>query len=278
MECVLVKATIPHLGRKKLYEIDQGVIDKAVSKLFKTEVGPATLNRKGYTPISAILHHAARLGWCSKPVIGRPRQPRGRIRSVTKSEAWKLIDAAKPHLRPLVMFLFSTGCRLSEALYLDWQQVDLTGGTASFLETKNGDPRVVPMPPEAVAYLANLSHREGAVFRTQLGKPYAKRKKVGGGQVKRAWASMCASAKVSDFTPHDCRHTFATWYLRDNPKDAAGLMKICGWRSITMVQRYAHLDVSDVKGRVAKLWGNHGDAQKSTGRKPKDSRGLRVVS
>jgi len=252
---------LKRIGRKKLAEIDQSAIAGCAEALFKS-AGPATQNRKVYTPISAVLHHASRLGWISKPTIARPTQPKGRVRHVTRKEALALIEAAAPHLKPLTLFLFSTGCRLAEALYLDWAAVNLQDGEVTFYDTKNGEDRTTPIPPEAVAALANLQHKTGPVFRTQKGQPYANRNGEGGGQVKRAWATMCKNAGVTNFTPHDCRHTFATWYLRDNPKDAAGLMKVCGWKSMTMIQRYAHLEIEDVKPRVAGIWGNGGDKKK----------------
>lgn len=253
-------AILKRIGRKHLSDIGQSVIEECAEKLFP-KGGPATQNRKVYTPISAVMHHAARKQWCDKPVIGRPTQPRGRVRSITHEEALKLIAASADHIRPLVLFLFSTGCRLSEALYLNWREVDLGEAEVTFRLTKNGEDRVVPLTAQALAALANLPHREGAVFRTQKGLPYESREGMGGGQIKTAWAGMCRRAKITDFTPHDCRHTFATWYLRQNPKDAAGLMKICGWKSVAMVQRYAHLDVSDVKGRIADIWGNSGETK-----------------
>lgn len=272
----LLNPILKRIGQRTLAEINQMVIDDVAERLFKTG-GPATRNRKVYTPISAVMHHAARKGWCPKPVIGRPQQPRGRVRSLTHAEALRLIDAAASHLKPLVRFLFSTGCRLSEALYLDWKDVDLGAGEATFWETKNGDVRIVPMPPEAVSDLANMRHKTGAVFRTQMGRPYASRGGAGGGQIKTAWRTMCTEAKIGNFTPHDCRHTFATWYLRQNPKDAAGLMKICGWRSVTMVQRYAHLDVEDVKPRVSDIWGKDGKQQKQKTRKPKSDKVVSLI-
>lgn len=268
----LMTPILKRIGRKKLSEVNQGVIDDLAERLFG-DGGPATRNRKVYTPVSAVLHHAARKGWMPKPVIARPKEPRGRVRSVTREEAVRLIQNAAAHLKPLVLFLFSTGCRLGEALKLKWEDVDLSGGRVTFWETKNGEIRVVPMPPEAVAALANMPNRKGHVFRTQKGAAYEDRKGMGGGQVKTAWAGMCKRAKISDFSPHDCRHTFATWYLRDNPGDHLGLMKVCGWKSVEMVKRYAHLNVEDVTPRVNGIWGKNGDPLKQDNVKAIRSKG-----
>jgi integrase len=270
-----------HFGKMKLSRIGQAEIDEAAKKL-KPRAAPATLNRHIYTPMAAVLHHAARKKWCDKPVIGRPREPKGRVRWVEYDEADRLIEAAADHLKPLVTFLFCTGARLSEALYLDWKQVDLARGQVSFINreaggtvgTKNGESRGVPLHPRAIAALANMPHREGPVFRRHygytnwkgekkaLGAPYVDREGKGGGQVKTAWKKMLERAGISDFTPHDCRHTWATWHYREN-KDIAALMALGGWKSPAMVMRYTHVNTSHLAGSVGRIWGVADDSSKA---------------
>lgn len=255
------------LGRRNLASITQDVIDETAHKL-KPRTGPATQNRHVYTPIAAVLHHAARKRWCDKPVIARPKEPKGRVRWITPEEAARMVAAAAPHLAPLVTFLLCTGARLSEALYLDWRQVDLSRGHVTFLDTKNGERRGVPLHPRAVAALANLPwDRKGAVFRRPAGKikkagrvwlPYEDREGEGGGQVKTAWAGMLKRAGVADFTPHDCRHTWATWHYAAN-RDLAQLMELGGWKSAQMVMRYAHVNVSHLAPSIGRIWELPGD-------------------
>ncbi|MHB8286834.1 MAG: tyrosine-type recombinase/integrase [Caulobacteraceae bacterium] len=254
---------IRHFARAKLASIGQHEIELAAKKL-KPDASNATLNRQIYTPISAVLHHAARKRWCPKPVLARPKQPEGRMRWVTFDEADALIAAAAPHLRPLVVFLLSTGARLSEALYLNWRDVDLTRCHVVFRDTKNGESRGVPLHPRAVSELANLPwERTGNVFRRPAGKirqagrvwlPYEDREGEGGGQVKTAWAGMLKRAKIADFTPHDCRHTWATWHYMAN-RDLRALMELGGWKSADMVIRYAHVNTDHLAPSIGKVWG-----------------------
>jgi integrase len=56
-------------------------------------------------------------------------------------------------------FLLYTGARVSEALYLDWRQVDLARREVQFLNTKNGESRGVPLHPRLVEALSALPHR-----------------------------------------------------------------------------------------------------------------------
>jgi len=136
---------IKHFGATSLATLDQAAIDRAAKLLYPSAMA-GTLNRQVYTPASAVLKFAAKRGLCDFRQIERPRQPKGRIRWLTPTEADRLIEACSTHLRPLVIFLFYTGCRLSEGLYLDWAQVDLIRREVQFLETKNGRPRGVPCP------------------------------------------------------------------------------------------------------------------------------------
>lgn len=266
------------IGTKPLAAIGQAEIDALVKKL-KPNAAPSTANRHIYTPVAAVLHHAARKRWCEKPVIARPKEPKGRIRWVTHEEAERMIQAAAPHLRPLVVLLFSTGARISEALYLDWRNVDLERAHVEFIDTKNGEARGVPLHPRAVAALSTLPHREGAVFRRALpsvtasgkrrplGDPYEIRE-GGGGQIKTAWAGMLKRSGITDFSPHDCRHTWATWHYRAN-RDLTALMELGGWKSAAMVMRYAHVNTSHLAGSIGEIWGKSGDRGHSGTRKPK---------
>ena len=247
-ERLYLKPIIAKIGSMPLAKIDQGLIDKTAKELYPNG-SPATLNRQVYTPIAAVLNHAAKRGLCTKRVIERPTLPLGRIRRLTFEEAERLIEAFAHHLRPLVVFLLGTGARLSEALYLDWREVDLARGHVAFVDTKNGEPRGVPLHSRVVNELRVLRHREGRVFRTQKGRPYAE-KESGGGQIKTAFRGACRRAGITDFSPHDCRHTWATWHYAAN-RDLIALMKLGGWKSERMVLRYAHVNVSQFAPSIA---------------------------
>ncbi len=254
-----LKPIIEELGTTRLALIRPDTIDQVAKKFTRSRSGkarsPATLNRRVYTPISAVLHHAAGRGWCPRPVIERPKQPEGRVRWINRDEAERLIEAAAPHLQPLVIFLLLTGARLSEALYLNWREVDLDAARVSLLETKNGESRGVPLHPRVIKALRALPHREGPVFRRPDGAPYASRGGLGGGQIKTGWAGMLRRSGLGNFRPHDCRHTWATWHYAAN-RDVFGLMRLGGWKSEKMVARYAHTNPDDLAPSIGLLWGN----------------------
>jgi integrase len=256
-----VKKLTDHFGDMPLAKIDQAAIDRAARALYP-KAANATLNRQLYAPVSAIINHAAARGLCDARRIARPTLPTGRVRWISHDEADRLISACAPHLRPLVIFLLYTGARMSEALYLDWRDMNLQGGQVQFIDTKNGEARGVPLHPRVVAALASLPHRTDEVFRRPDGFAY-KRIEAAGGQIKTAFNGACRRAEIDDFSPHDCRHTWATWHYKAN-RDIIALMKLGGWRSEKMVLRYAHVNVSHLAGSIEAIPGENRGAAKAT--------------
>ena len=47
-------------------------------------------------------------------------------------------------------------------------------------------------------------------------------------------------AGIDDFRWHDLRHTFATWH-RQAGTPTHELQKLGGWKTLSMVERYAHI-------------------------------------
>ena len=268
-----------HFGQTRLSKIDQVAIDACAKALYPTGK-PSTLTRQVYTPLSAVLQHAAARGMCSSLTIERPSQPKGKTRWLTVSEAKRLVTACSPHLRPVVLLMLYTGARVSEALYLDWAQVNLEAGNVVYLDTKNGEDRGVPLHPALIAMLARSNRREGPVFLSHKGQPYEEKDGEGGqiktafrGATRRAGLGKWVETKkrdkdgktikrwVTDVTPHTCRHTWATWHYAAH-RDIRQLMELGGWKQISMVQRYTHVNVSNHAPSIAALpalgdiWGN----------------------
>ncbi len=256
-EARYIEPLTDHFGTTKLARIDQNAVERAAKNIYP-KAAPSTVNRQVHTPLAAVLHYAAKRGLCEYRKIERPRQPAGRMRWLRPEEAERLIDACSPHLRPLVVFLLYTGARVSEAVYLDWRDVDLRRRQVWFPETKNGEARGVPLHDRVIVEIANMDHREGAVFRRPgtkaqpLGKPYARKHDHGGGQIKTAFKGACRRAGINHLTPHDCRHTWATWHYAAN-RDLRALMELGGWKSEAMVMRYTHVNTDHLRATIEAL-------------------------
>jgi integrase len=244
------------LGTARLGEVDQ---DTAVrlKAVLRPSAGAATYLREVVTPLRAILRHAAERGWCDAPNIKAPKTTEGRTLYILPDEAERLIGAAASHLRPLLIFLLGTGARLSEALELEWRDVDLAGARTILWRTKSGRRRNAALPPRVVAALTSMPHRDSMVFRRRDGRPYADHERRYGGQIKTAWKGILRRAELDPkLTPHDLRHTWASWHYATH-KDLLRLRQEGGWSSVTLVERYAHLLPTGHEAAIQQFLGWH---------------------
>lgn len=250
---------LDHFDTMPLDKIDLAAIEEGARKVYP-RAAPATRNRQFFTPTLAVLKHAAKRGMCSPIVVERPKIRDGVVRWLSPAEAERLIEASAPHLRPLVIFLIYTGARAGEALWLDWRDVDLDRSHVSFVDTKSDYPRGVPLHGRVVAALANLSHRDGPVFRRPDGMPYEPLKggedTSAGTRIGTAFRNACRRAGIVGFRVHDCRHTWATWHYQHN-RDLTALARLGGWRSEKMVLRYAHQNVGEFASSIDRLPGGN---------------------
>ena len=213
------------------------------------EVSGATVNRE-IDVLSAVLNHARR-EWGIHldnpiPYIKRPEKARARDRRFSGEEESYLLaaltggerladgtfskGARNPWLLPLVQLAIETAMRRGELLALTWENVDLTRQTAHLPDTKNGDPRTVPLSTRAVAILKALPiqeaddesaedavvQRAGAVFTTTavaLRKGFTRAIE----RAQRQYRADCEQAKrrpdagfLADVHFHDTRHEAAS--------------------------------------------------------------------
>lgn len=252
-----VLALADHFGDNRLTSsIDATAIAGAVLKLAGPGASPAKVNRWVRGPLSAVLKHSGVAG-----EIAREREPQARIRWITEAEARRLLASCvkwQKHLKPLLTFLLFTGARSGEALALQWGDVDLSTRSVTFRAetTKARKSRTIPLPGPAFDALATLGHRTGAVFRNIKGHAYTR--SDSGNPIASAFASICKRAGISNFTPHDLRHTWATWHYRAN-RDLIALQQLGGWASLDMVQKYAHVDADTHRlgaDRLGEIWGS----------------------
>lgn len=281
-----LRRLLQHFGTTKLEKIGQQELDNAYKAILTKGIHAtgATKLRAVLTPLRAVLEFAAIRGWCSKPAFQRPKVQQVRMQFLRPAEATALVEAAAPHIQPLLIFLIGTGARMSEALELDWKDVDLVGKRAVVWQ-KQDDERHIDLPPTVVQAMESIKGRTGRVFRPvrckstygsrsskQIGETYYDTGRTGGGQIKTAWATACRKAGlpghdrvwtpkgsdktktkfVPDLTPHCLRHTFATWHYCLH-RDLLRLKDDGGWRTITMVARYAK-KMPDVYRDEIKEW------------------------
>jgi integrase/recombinase XerC len=193
----------------------------------------------------------------------RVRAPKADPRTpvlLTPDQLDKLLEAAgddRPMLRLFLLTLAETGVRsASEALHLQWSDLDLPGG---FLQvrsgrdghrTKTGRSRWVPVAPRLRAALQD----HAAAFRlaTYNGKrsPWVfhhtrtHRKHVAGERVhdmRVAFENARTAAKLpKDLRMHDLRHRRITMWLAEG-KDVVKVKEAVGHASLATTMSYTHL-------------------------------------
>lgn len=234
-EAQFLKPLALHFGERPIADITQADIDGAAVKLYPNGSAP-TRNRAVYTPISAILRHNGVAMNLRRPK-GSLSPPRGHW--LRPEQAFALLEASEAvdaRFGALLTFLLYTGVRLSEALRLEWKDVDFTRSTAFLGETKNGDALTVNLPPEVVASLANLTRSRRVFALSKCGRIYT-------------W--LAEAEKASGVTlPHRSafhilRHSHATWRRLYTGADTTALVNTGLWKSRNAAAVYEHVDVSE---------------------------------
>lgn len=277
----LIQRLLKHFGDVALSAIDQEAVDNARDAILKAPSAAGT-QRNVIVPLSAILNHASRRGWCSPPRFEHPKQKPVRVRLLLPAQIEAIVQHAAPHIKPLITFLICTGCRVGEAIKIDWSDVDLRGARVILWEgeTKSGRRRVVNLPPAAIAALARITGREGRVFKRPIGRsPIATEdyglSDDGGGQIQGSWGSACRAAgmpgrvvKITRFrpeaTPHILRHSWASWHYALH-RDLLLLKHEGGWATASQVERYAHILPSGHEDDIRRVWGIGGASVRVVG-------------
>ena len=88
-------------------------------------------------------------------VVKRLKVDNRRTRILTANEQQRLLAACRTNkLRAIVSLALLTGARIGELLSLRWE--DTADGLLTFLETKTGKPRTLPISPTIKAILDTL--------------------------------------------------------------------------------------------------------------------------
>jgi integrase len=160
----------------------------------------------------------------------------------------QLKNALAEHLRPLLMFLYYTGCRLGAAQKLRWEHVNLFNRIfrLPWAITKSGEVLELPIPDELYPLLAAAKRKEGPVFHQ--------------GSFRKRWQRACVRVglghwqvdaatgdrKYVGLNPHDFRRSTARDMLKSGSTEKEA-MTIGGWKTRSVFERYHIVDDEDLK-------------------------------
>ncbi len=129
--------------------------------------------------------------------------------------------------------------RQGEIVSLDWKHIDLKKRIAYLPETKNGEPRGVPLSTSAIATFRSLpGSTTGKVFPGVTTEA-----------IKRAFMRACQRAEIEDFHFHDLRHE-ATSRLFEKSLNPLEVASITGHKTLQMLRRYTHLRAEDLAKKL----------------------------
>jgi integrase len=222
---------IERIGMVALVDIGQTTADETARAIYPGR-SAATHVRQVYTPLITVLREGG--------VPTRIKKPPVRKKPVTPATD-QYIRLLLPHcsdrLKAYVLLTTYTGIRVGEACRLLPENFNLGKGWAIAGRTKNGDPRMFPLPRMVVAALANIMPEDGVPvfgFASRFSVNNALRRAA-----KRAGLPYLSSHKIG-------RHGFSARIL------AAGhtiktLKEAGGWKSLrTVDETYGHLEQTEV--------------------------------
>lgn len=148
----------------------------------------------------------------------------------TVQKDWQMLD--------IFLFRLSEGCRFGEVQRLTPRDVDLAADQVTFWETKNGEPRTVPLVGVARKIVERRCRglkADDPLF-TYSYPQYRRR-------FKQATVALKLPGRV---VGHTTRHTMAVRAIAANISTQL-LKHFGGWKSTSALERYAHLDTQGLK-------------------------------
>ena len=187
--------------------------------------------------------------------IKNPKLLKPHPKSLNVDQAFALLDTAPTDADPetardaaLAELLYGSGLRISEALGLKTNDVDLTARIARVMG-KGGKQRLAPLSDTAATALRgylSLRHafgpeaREQAFFLGMRGKPLQRR------QANRILEQLSAKAGLpQSISPHVLRHSFASHMLQSGA-DMRAVQELLGHSRLSTTQRYTHLNLAQL--------------------------------
>jgi integrase len=171
-----------------------------------------------------------------------------------EADEQKLLDAANPHLRAVLIALLDTAARLGEILSLQWKDVNLdrrelviraeksktrtgrivpiSGRLLATLEMRKLDPAGQPFPSDAYAFGDAIGRRAKSV--------------------RTAWENACEKAGLSGLQLRDLRHEAGSRF-EEAGVPVTLVSKILGHTNLTTTSRYLNIHLRGLHAAMEKL-------------------------
>lgn len=174
-----------------------------------------------------------------------PPPCKARDRRLNGDEYKQLLELAyggrSEDLGRMIEIAVETAMRRGEICNLEWADIDLSRRTALVRESKNGDPRTVPLSMRAIEIFQSMPRpiKGGTVFHLS---------KRGFSQ---AFLRVCRRLGLQNLRLHDLRHEATSRLAERLGGDVIALSTITGHKTLQMLKRYTHLRPEEIAKRIA---------------------------
>jgi integrase/recombinase XerD len=266
---------LDRLGVDSLAAVDAGTVSDFLARLREGDADHPPLSAssaaRAVIAVRGLHRFALRDGLVEVDVARevRPAAPPRRLpKAISVDDVERLLDAAgyagtalALRDRALLELLYGTGARISEAVGLDVDDVQLAepGGDATdstvLLSGKGGKQRQVPVGSYAAAalsaYLVRARPQLAAAGTATGGTPRLFLNARGGPLSRQsAWVVLRTAAEKAGLTahvsPHTLRHSFAT-HLMEGGADVRVVQELLGHASVTTTQIYTLVTVDTLR-------------------------------
>ncbi len=202
----------------------------------------APAQRREINTIKSIVNYFRKMSGDQPIYMDRPRDNAGRTQWLTADKRDEFLELAPDEIKGLATAMFFTGARRGELCTARLADVDWDKLTVEVANRKGGmglKRRKVPIHRRVLPYIEAAAAGKGRLlFADPVGKEWKET------LFHRFWWQTVVRAGLSDFKPHDARHTFATLLVQQGVSLRV-IADLLGHSGLSMVLRYAHMASED---------------------------------
>lgn len=250
-------------GVEDLRHVDSATLGQFVTWLSDDQALSATSVRRVVSSVRGLFRYAGAEGWIAvDPTedVASPTVPLRLPKALSVEDTIAMVESCDTSTvlglrdRALLEFLYGCGARISEAVGLTPDALDLSERNV-LLRGKGGKQRRVPVGRHAAAAVEAYLVRARPALLAARKKPGPVPREVflnaRGTPLSRqsAWgivSSAAGRAGITDVSPHTLRHSFAT-HLLEGGADVRVVQELLGHASVTTTQIYTHVTIDRLR-------------------------------
>jgi site-specific recombinase XerD len=175
----------------------------------------------------------------------RPRQDKKLPTVFSKDEIKKIINReSNPKHRLLLMLVYSSGLRVSEAVVIKREHIDLSRKVVFIKAGKGRKDRYTVLSEKVALFLGEYCGSYGTQSWLFPGQPSSRHLSIRSAQHIFEKAALRAGL-IKKTSIHGLRHTFAT-HLLENGTDIRYIQSLLGHTSLRTTERYTHVSRKNV--------------------------------